>query len=162
ARAVAPRCVRRCTARRAFFSGRRIRRRARRRRHAATGRSRRLSRGAPRDGSARPRALGSPVSTIRIIERGWLGRIDLGELWRYRDLLLQLARRDIQLRYRQMLLGVAWAILQPVATMAVLSVVFDRFAKIPSDGFPYPLFAFAALLPWQLFALALSQSSNST
>ena len=86
------------------------------------------------------------MSTIRIIERGWLGRIDLGELWRYRDLLLQLARRDIQLRYRQMLLGVAWAILQPVATMAVLSVVFDRFAKIPSDGFPYPLFAFAALL----------------
>jgi len=102
------------------------------------------------------------MSATRVIERGWLGRIDPAELWRYRDLVFQLARRDLQLRYRQTLFGVAWAILQPVATMAVLSVVFDRFAKIPSDGFPYPLFAFAALVPWQLFALALSQASNST
>jgi lipopolysaccharide transport system permease protein len=69
--------------------------------------------------------------------------------------------RDVKVRYKQTALGVAWAILQPVLTMLVFSVFFGRLAKIPSDGIPYPLFVFAALLPWQLFAYTLSESSNS-
>ncbi len=100
-----------------------------------------------------------PTRVIRP-KRGW-ARIDLGELWRYRDLLWFLAKRDIQLRYRQTALGVAWALLQPLATMAVFTIFFGRFGKIPSDGLPYPLFAFCGLIPWQLFAYALSESSNS-
>jgi lipopolysaccharide transport system permease protein len=82
-------------------------------------------------------------------------------LWRYRDLIAFLTWRDIQLRYRQTALGVAWAVLQPLAAMTVFSVFFGRLAKVPSDGVPYPLFAFCALLPWQLFAYSLSESSNS-
>lgn len=103
-----------------------------------------------------------PTTPTRIIRppRGW-GRIDLPLLWHHRDLVWFLCVRDIQLRYRQTALGVAWAILQPVATMVVFSVFFGRLGKIPSDGVPYPLFAFCALLPWQLFAHALSEASSS-
>jgi lipopolysaccharide transport system permease protein len=100
-----------------------------------------------------------PTSVIRA-GAGPLG-IDLRELWRYRELAAILALRDIQVRYKQTVLGVAWAVLQPVATMLVFSVIFGYLARIPSDGVPYPVFAFAALLPWQLFAYALTQSSNS-
>ncbi|MBA3726986.1 MAG: ABC transporter permease [Armatimonadetes bacterium] len=91
---------------------------------------------------------------------GW-GQIDLSALWRYRELVWFLTWRDIQLRYRQTLLGVTWAILQPIATMAVFSLFFGRLGRIPSDGLPYPIFAFCALLPWHLFAYALAESSNS-
>jgi lipopolysaccharide transport system permease protein len=91
---------------------------------------------------------------------GWVA-IDFAELWRYRELLIFQAIRDIRVRYKQTLLGVAWAILQPVMTMIVFSIFFGRLAKIPSDGIPYPLFTFCALLPWQLFAHALTYSSNS-
>jgi lipopolysaccharide transport system permease protein len=91
---------------------------------------------------------------------GWVA-IDFPELWRYRELLLFQALRDIKVRYKQTALGAAWAILQPVLTMVVFSIFFGNLAGIPSDGAPYPIFAFAALLPWQLFAYALTQSSNS-
>jgi lipopolysaccharide transport system permease protein len=92
--------------------------------------------------------------------RGWL-KLNLGELWNYRELLYFLVWRDVKVRYKQTALGAAWAILQPFMTMVVFSVFFGRLAKIPSDGVPYPVFAFTALLPWQLFAYALAESSNS-
>jgi len=92
--------------------------------------------------------------------RGFL-RINLRAVWEYRELLYFLVWRDIKVRYKQTALGAAWAILQPVMTMVVFSVFFGRLAKMPSDGIPYPVFAFAALLPWQLFAYALSESGNS-
>jgi lipopolysaccharide transport system permease protein len=91
---------------------------------------------------------------------GWIA-VDFGELWQYRELLVFQALRDIKVRYKQTALGAAWAILQPVLTMVVFSIFFGRLAGVPSDGVPYPIFAFSALLPWQLFAFALTQSSNS-
>jgi lipopolysaccharide transport system permease protein len=90
-----------------------------------------------------------------------LVRLNLRDVWTYRELLYFLAWRDVKVRYKQTVLGATWAILQPVMTMVVFSIFFGRFAKMPSDGVPYPVFAFAALLPWQLFAYALSESANS-
>ena len=87
--------------------------------------------------------------------------LDLGELWAYRELLYFLVWREVKVRYKQTVLGVAWAIVQPFFTMVVFSVCFGRFAKMPSDGLPYPVFTYCALLPWQLFAFALNESSNS-
>ena len=92
--------------------------------------------------------------------RGWAA-LNLKELWHYRELLYFLAWRDIKLRYKQTVLGAAWAILQPLLTMVVFSVIFGQFANLPSGGIPYPVFTFTALLPWQLFAFSLSNSSNS-
>lgn len=91
---------------------------------------------------------------------GWQA-IELRDLWRYRELLYFLTWRDIKVRYKQTLLGAAWAVLQPLLTMVVFSVIFGQLAKLPSDGVPYPIFTFTALLPWQLFAFALTNSSNS-
>jgi lipopolysaccharide transport system permease protein len=91
---------------------------------------------------------------------GWVA-IDFRELWRYRELLVFFATRDIKVRYKQTVLGAAWAILQPVLTMAVFSIFFGRLARMPSGDVPYPIFVFCALLPWQLFAYALVHSSNS-
>jgi lipopolysaccharide transport system permease protein len=87
--------------------------------------------------------------------------LNLPEVWRYRELLYFLVWRDVKVRYKQTSLGAAWAIIQPVMTMVVFSVFFGRLAKMPSDGVPYPIFAFAALIPWQLFSHALSESANS-
>lgn len=92
--------------------------------------------------------------------KGW-APLELRELWKFRELLFFLTWRDIKVRYKQTALGAAWAVLQPVLTMILFSVIFGNLAKLPSDGFPYPIFTFSALLPWQLFAFALSQSSNS-
>jgi lipopolysaccharide transport system permease protein len=92
--------------------------------------------------------------------RGWVG-LKLHELWEYRELLYFLIWRDIKVRYKQTALGAAWAIIQPLFTMIVFSVFFGRLARIPSDGVPYPIFAFAALVPWTFFANGLTQSSNS-
>jgi lipopolysaccharide transport system permease protein len=92
--------------------------------------------------------------------RGWTG-LELRELWQYRELLFFLIWRDIKVRYKQTALGAAWAVLQPVFTMVVFSLFFGKLAKVPSDGVPYPVFAYCALLPWQLFAYALAESSNS-
>jgi lipopolysaccharide transport system permease protein len=88
-------------------------------------------------------------------------RADLRELWRYRDLLWMLTSRDITVRYKQSALGIAWAVIQPVILMIVFTVVFGRFAKMPSDGIPYPLFVLSALLPWQYFSRSLAGSSGS-
>jgi lipopolysaccharide transport system permease protein len=92
--------------------------------------------------------------------RGWEG-LELRDLWRYRGLLYFLTWRDVKVRYKQTLLGAAWAVLQPVLTMLVFSIIFGQLAKLPSEGIPYPIFTYTALLPWQLFAFALLNSSNS-
>lgn len=92
--------------------------------------------------------------------RGWVP-IRLGEIWEYRELLYLLIWRELKVRYKQTALGVAWAVAQPVLTMAVFTVLFGKLARVPSDGLPYPLFALCALLPWQLFAFALTESSAS-
>jgi lipopolysaccharide transport system permease protein len=92
--------------------------------------------------------------------RGWVA-LNLRDIWVYRELLYFLTWRDIKVRYKQTYLGAAWAILQPVLTMVLFSVIFGRLAGLDSEGQPYPVFTFAALLPWQLFAFALTQSSNS-
>jgi len=104
---------------------------------------------------------GSPRPVIRRqASQGWVP-IDFRELWYYRELLVFLVIRDIKVRYKQTLLGAAWAILQPVMTMVVFSIFFGKLAGVPSDGLPYPVFSFCGLLPWQLFSYALTQSSNS-
>ena len=92
--------------------------------------------------------------------KGWIS-LGLKDLWQYRELLFFLAWRDIKVRYKQTALGAAWAIIQPLFTMLVFTLFFGRLAKVPSDGIPYPLFSYTALLPWQLFAYALMESSNS-
>jgi len=91
---------------------------------------------------------------------GWAS-IGLKELWEYRELLYFLIWRDIKVRYKQTALGAAWAIIQPFFMMIVFSLFFGRLGGMPSDGIPYPVFVYCALLPWQLFAQALSESSNS-
>lgn len=91
---------------------------------------------------------------------GWQS-LDLKELWQYRELLFFLGWRDVKVRYKQTLLGVGWAIIQPFMTMVVFSLFFGKLAAIPSDGIPYPIFAYAALVPWTFFANGISQSANS-
>ena len=92
--------------------------------------------------------------------KGWVP-LKLKDLWEYRELLYFLIWRDIKVRYKQTALGATWAIIQPFFTMVVFSIFFGHLAKVPSDGIPYPLFSFAALVPWTFFANGLSQSSNS-
>jgi lipopolysaccharide transport system permease protein len=101
-----------------------------------------------------------PPFVRRQARSGWVA-VDFGELWQYRELLMVQVLRDVKVRYKQTALGACWAVLQPVLTMAVFSIFFGRLARVPSDGIPYPIFAFSALLPWQLFAYALTRSSNS-
>lgn len=100
-----------------------------------------------------------PVFRIKP-SHGWVS-LRLGELWEYRELLYFLVWRDIKIRYKQTALGAAWAIIQPLMTMVVFSLFFGKLAKIPSDGIPYPIFCYAALVPWTFFANGLTQSSNS-
>jgi lipopolysaccharide transport system permease protein len=92
--------------------------------------------------------------------RGWVS-LRLGELWEYRELLYFLTWRDIKVRYKQTVLGAAWAILQPIFTMVIFSIFFGQLAKVPSDQVPYPIFSFAALVPWTFFANGLTQSATS-
>src|SRR5205809_2717522 len=87
--------------------------------------------------------------------------LKLGELWEYRELLYFLIWRDVKIRYKQTLLGAAWAIIQPLLTMLIFTLIFSEVAKIDSNGIPYPVFAYAALLPWTFFANALTTSGNS-
>jgi len=91
---------------------------------------------------------------------GWLP-INIGELWDYRQLLFFLIWRDIKVRYKQTVLGVAWAIIQPIFMMVIFSLFFGRFVDVPSEGLPYPLFSYAGLLPWMLFTEGVSRSTNS-
>jgi lipopolysaccharide transport system permease protein len=100
-------------------------------------------------------------ATIIEPRKGLLAGFDLMELVRYRELLYFLVWRDIKVRYKQTVLGAAWAILQPFFTMVVFTIFFGKMAGMPSDGIPYPLFSYAALLPWTYFANAISQSGNS-
>lgn len=93
-------------------------------------------------------------------ESGWVP-VRLGEIWEYRELLYFFVWRELKIRYKQTALGVTWAVIQPFFTMVVFSVIFGSLAKVPSDGLPYPVFAFCALLPWQLFSFALTEASNS-
>lgn len=104
-------------------------------------------------------ALRSPLTVIEP-PRGWW-RINFRELWEFRELLYFLSWRDILLRYKQTVLGVLWAVLQPLLTMVVFSVIFGGFAKLPSSGIPYPLFTYAALLPWQFFSRAVADTATS-
>src|SRR5262245_22795013 len=99
---------------------------------------------------------------VIVIERtrGWRG-LDLRELWVYRELLFVLTMRDIKVRYKQTVLGAGWAILQPFMTMVVFSIFFGHLANMPSDGVPYPIFVYSALVPWIFFTNAITSSSNS-
>lgn len=105
------------------------------------------------------KATAAPVIRIEP-SRGWVS-LKLEELWEYRELLYFLVWRDIKVRYKQTVLGAAWAILQPVLTMLVFSLFFGRLARMPSDGLPYPIFAYAGLVPWSFFANGLSHCSDS-
>lgn len=100
-----------------------------------------------------------PLTVVRP-SKGWVP-LRLHEIVEYRELLYFLAWRDIKVRYKQTILGVIWAILQPFLTMVVFTVIFGKLAKVSSDGFPYPVFAFTALLPWELFAKSMMESGNS-
>jgi lipopolysaccharide transport system permease protein len=92
--------------------------------------------------------------------KGWVS-LQLKDLWAYRELLYFLVWRDVKVRYKQTVLGAAWAVIQPVTTMIVFSIFFGKLGKIPSDGIPYPIFSYAALLPWNFFSQAINESSNS-
>jgi lipopolysaccharide transport system permease protein len=98
---------------------------------------------------------------VLIIEAGRAERHYWADLWRYRELLWFLAWRDLLVRYRQTAIGIAWAVLRPVLTMLVFTLVFGKLAGLPSENAPYPILVFAALLPWQLFASAFSEAGNS-
>src|SRR6266568_9044255 len=106
------------------------------------------------------RYFGHERVTVIEPQSGWR-LVDWNELWAYRELLYVLTMRDIKVRYKQTVLGFAWAIIQPVMMMVVFSIFFGGFAKIPSDGFPYPIFVYAALLPWTFFANSITNSANS-
>jgi len=107
-----------------------------------------------------PLPANGPLVVLIQPRKGWLN-FDLAALYRYRELLYFLVWRDVLVRYKQAAIGVAWVVLQPLLTMVVFTVIFGLFAKLPSDGQPYPIFAFTALLPWNYFAQAISRSGIS-
>lgn len=100
-------------------------------------------------------------STELIIESGRIERQYWQDLWRYRELFYFLSWRDILVRYKQTIIGIAWALIRPFLAMVVFTVVFGKIAKLPSDGVPYPILVFAAMLPWQFFSNSLTNCSNS-
>jgi len=106
------------------------------------------------------RYFGHEHLTIIEPQKGWR-TLDLKELWAYRELLWVLTMRDVKVRYKQTVLGFTWAIIQPVMMMVVFSIFFGRLAQMPSDGFPYPIFVYAGLLPWTFFANAIGTSGSS-
>src|ERR687892_15478 len=95
--------------------------------------------------------------TIVIEPRKGLFRLDLVSVWKYRELLYFFVWRDLKVRYKQTIIGIGWAVLQPLTTMVIFTVIFGHFAKIPSDGLPYPVFAYCALLPWNYFSTSLNR-----
>ncbi len=117
--------------------------------------------GSPWHRPARSNRLSRDRQRSSSVPRRGLFDLGLADLYQYRDLLYFLVWRDVKVRYKQTAIGAGWAILQPFLTMVIFAVVFGNFAGIPSDGLPYPLFAFAALVPWTYFAQAISQSSGS-
>ena len=114
-------------------------------------------------GGVQPRddTVQNTTATLVIEPAGRWPKIDFRELWAYRGLFFFLVWRDIKIRYAQTVLGAGWAILQPVLTMVVFTIIFGNFAKIPSDGVPYAVFSLAALVPWTYFSTAFSGASNS-
>jgi lipopolysaccharide transport system permease protein len=98
---------------------------------------------------------------VRIRPSGKRAVVDLKEVWAYRELLYFLTWRDVKIRYKQAVLGIAWAVLQPFVTMVVFTLFFGKLAKVPSDGIPYPIFSYAALLPWSFFQAAVANGGNS-
>jgi len=98
---------------------------------------------------------------IEIRPRHGLLNLDYSGVWRYRELMWTLAMRDVRLRYKQAALGIAWAVIQPAFAVLIFTLIFGRFAKIPTGGTPYPLFAFAAILPWTYFSEALRRSATN-
>jgi lipopolysaccharide transport system permease protein len=96
-----------------------------------------------------------------VIEAGRAERHYWADIWRYRELMVSLATREILVRYKQTVVGFAWAILRPTLTMLVFTLVFGKLAKLPTDGLPYPVLVLAGLLPWQLFSTAVTEGSNS-
>lgn len=110
--------------------------------------------------SARAAAGASRRVVVIQPSRGALA-LNFGELWEYRELLVFLAWREVRVRYKQSALGIAWVLIQPLATMVIFSVVFGRFAHLPSEGLPYPLFVLTGLLPWQLFGSSLTRTGGS-
>jgi len=108
-----------------------------------------------------PAQPNASIPMIRIEHsRGWVS-LRLRDLWEYRELLYFLVWRDVKVRYKQTVMGLAWVIIQPLLTMMIFTVIFSRFAKIPSDGLPYPVFVYTALLPWTYFASAMGRCGNS-
>lgn len=105
-------------------------------------------------------AAGAATELVIRPSKGWMA-VDFGELFRYRELLYFLVWRDLKVRYKQTVLGVAWAVLQPVFSMVVFTVIFGRLAKIDSEGFPYAVFVYAGLLPWTFFSAAVSMAGQS-
>ncbi len=103
----------------------------------------------------------APQPVLRIEPSSGWASLGLGELWSYRELLYFLIWRDVKVRYKQTAIGAAWAIIQPFFSMLVFSLFFGKLAKMPSDGIPYPVFSYAALVPWTFFAQGLNQSSES-
>jgi lipopolysaccharide transport system permease protein len=104
--------------------------------------------------------FGNAHKTVIEPPGSWLS-INFKELWAYRELLFILAWRDISILYKQSIVGIGWVIIQPVMTMIIFTIIFGKFAKLPSEGIPYPIFTYCALLPWNYFARSLSGSSNS-
>jgi lipopolysaccharide transport system permease protein len=106
--------------------------------------------------------LQTSETPVQVIEpsRGWVG-LKLRELWEYRELSYFLTWREVKVRYKQTVIGAAWAVIQPLFAMLVFSLFFGRLAKMPSDGVPYPVFSLTALVPWTFFANGLTQSANS-
>lgn len=113
--------------------------------------------------AVRPEGIPQTVRRPTVVvqpTRGWAA-LDFGELWKYRDLLMILAGRDVKLRYKQTGLGVAWVVMQPLIAALIFAVMFGRFAKMPSDGHPYILFVFAGVAIWNYFAAVLQRAGNS-
>jgi lipopolysaccharide transport system permease protein len=106
-------------------------------------------------------AIKTRKPSVVIKPKKGLFHLDLKDVWQYRELLYFLIWRDVMVRYKQTAIGVGWTILQPLITMLIFTVIFSKLAKIPSDGMPYPVFAFTALLPWSYFSQALARSANS-
>ncbi len=104
--------------------------------------------------------MASPNEIVVEPAHGWF-QLRLKELWDFRELLFFFTWRDITVRYKQTVLGASWAIIQPVMTMLIFSIIFGRLAKLPSDGIPYPIFSYTALLPWQLFSSGVGNASAS-
>jgi lipopolysaccharide transport system permease protein len=115
--------------------------------------------GRPVARAAAPAGRDTAITVIR--PPSGLPRLDVLELWRFRELAFRILWRDIKVRYKQTFVGVAWALIQPFLTMVVFTFIFGRFAGFPSDGLPYPVFVFAALLPWTYFAQSVAASSTS-